>query len=66
LAEELITQIYLEKPPEDETDMMIETLLESMKRLNNRHVCGLQGFGYPGDVCPMCEKQSEERKRKIE
>ncbi len=26
------------------------------------HVCGLTGFGAPGDVCPRCEQLKEEKK----
>ncbi len=27
---------------------------EANRRVRERHVCGLQGFGAPGDVCQAC------------
>lgn len=63
MAEELIYQIYLEKPPEDETDMRIERSLAWLNEYN-RHCCGAHGFGQSvNDVCPMCKKNLEERKK---
>jgi hypothetical protein len=37
-----------------------------MKRTNGKighfweHVCGAQGFGHPGDVCPGCDHETED------
>lgn len=33
-------------------------LLPRVRREKREHVCGLQGFGAPGDYCPACEHGS--------
>lgn len=60
--EELKTIFYLEELPESEAEIRWERLLEIMNRMENRHWCGMQGFGQSfGDFCPICEKQRREK-----
>lgn len=39
----------------ENTEARITTLLASPEAHAPDHVCGLSGFGAPGDTCPACE-----------